>query len=154
MGAGVGGPPPAARLPSAATAGCPLPAGVGLEVERAELVQADDHLGAAGFHVVGAVHQPVQVQDAVLLGLEVRVGGLLPGLDHLKGHALLVEQDPQAFVAEVVDHPLGDQEVGQLGQRPGRKRQVVVDRPGQRGPLDLAPLGEGEGGWATAGIAW
>jgi hypothetical protein len=48
-----------------------------LEVERAELVQADDHLGVAGFHVVGAVHQPVQVQDAVLLGLEVRVGGLL-----------------------------------------------------------------------------
>ena len=34
----------------------------------------------------------------------------------LKGHALLAEQDPQALVADVVDHPLGDQELGQLGQ--------------------------------------
>jgi hypothetical protein len=47
---------------------------VWLEVERPGLVHADDHLGVAGFDVVGAVPQPVQVQDAVLLGLEVRVG--------------------------------------------------------------------------------
>jgi hypothetical protein len=58
--------------------------------------------------VVGAIHQPIQVQDAVLLGLEVGIGALLPGLDHLKRHPLLVEQNPQAFMADVVDHPLGD----------------------------------------------
>ena len=46
----------------------------------AELVHADDHLGIAGLDIVGAVHQPVQVQDPVLLGFEVRVAGLLPGL--------------------------------------------------------------------------
>jgi hypothetical protein len=93
------------------------------------------------------------MQDPVLLGLEIRVGGLLPGLDHLKGHALLVEQGAQALMADVVDHPLSDQEVGQLGQRPGREGQIMVDRPGQRGLLDLAPLDEGEGGRAAAGIA-
>jgi hypothetical protein len=46
---------------------------VGLQVEGAELVDADDHLRVAGLNLAGAVHQPVQVQDAVLLGLEVRV---------------------------------------------------------------------------------
>jgi hypothetical protein len=35
-----------------------------------------------------------------------------------KGHALLTEQEPQALVADVVDHLLGDQEPGQLGQAP------------------------------------
>ena len=35
-------------------------------------------------------------------------------------------------MADVVDHPLGDQEVGQLGQAPGRERQPVL------GGLDLA----------------
>ncbi len=34
-------------------------------------------------------------------------------------------------MADVVDHPLGDQELGQLGQAPGRKGQVVVLRAGQ-----------------------
>jgi len=29
----------------------------------------------------------------------------------------------------------------------------MVDRPGQGELLDLAPLGQGEGGWAAAGIA-
>jgi hypothetical protein len=57
-------------------------------------------------------------------------------------------------MADVVDHPLSDQEVGQLSQAPGREGQVMVDRPGQRSLLDLAPLGQGEGGWAAAGIAW
>jgi hypothetical protein len=34
-----------------------------LEVERAELVDADDDLRITIQDVVGAVHQPVQVQD-------------------------------------------------------------------------------------------
>jgi hypothetical protein len=126
---------------------------MGLQVERAELVHADDDLRITIQDVVGAIHQPIQVQDPVLLGLEGWVAGLLPGLDHLKGHALLAEQGPQALMADIVDHPLSDQEVGQLGQRPGREGQVMVDRAGQRGLLDLAPLDEGEGGRAAAGIA-
>jgi hypothetical protein len=32
----------------------------------------------------------------------------------LKGYALLAEREPQALVADVVDHPLSDQELGQL----------------------------------------
>jgi hypothetical protein len=44
-----------------------------LQVEWAELVDADDHLRVAVQDISGAVHQPVQVQDPVLLGLEVRV---------------------------------------------------------------------------------
>ena len=70
---GVGGPPPAARPRAATTPGRPLPTRVGLEVERAELIDADDHVRVAGLDVASAVHQPVQVQDAVLLGLEVGV---------------------------------------------------------------------------------
>ena len=62
----------------------------------------------------------------------------------MKGDALLAEQDAQALVADVVDHPLGDQEVGQLGQAPGRERQAVLDRLGLGDLLDLPALGQGE----------
>jgi hypothetical protein len=44
---------------------------VGLQVERAELVDADHHIRVAIEHVDGAVHQPVQVQDPILLALVV-----------------------------------------------------------------------------------
>jgi hypothetical protein len=64
----------------------------------------------------------------VLLGFEVGVVGGLLGLYRLKRHALLAEQDPQALVADGVDHPLGDEVVGQLGQAPRRERQVVIAR--------------------------
>jgi len=77
-------------------------------------------------NVAGAIHQAVQVQDPVLLGLEVRIARLLPGLQAWKRHAFLAEQEPEALVADVVDHPLSDQEVGQLGQAPGGERQVMV----------------------------
>jgi hypothetical protein len=46
----------------------------------------------------------------------------------LKGDALLAEQDPQALVADVVDHLPSDQELGQLGQPPGGERQVIAGR--------------------------
>jgi hypothetical protein len=62
----------------------------------------------------------------------------------LKADALLAEQQAQAFVADVVDHPLGDREVRQLGQAPGRERQTMIGRPGQRGLLDLLPLRQRE----------
>jgi len=40
--------------------------------------------------------------------------------------ALLAEQGTQALVADVVDHPLSHQELRQLRQAPGRKRQVML----------------------------
>jgi hypothetical protein len=78
---------------------------VGLQVERAELVDTDHHVRIIVKHLHGAVHQAVQVQDPVLLGLVVRVVAVLPGLQALKRHALLAEQHPKALVANVVDHP-------------------------------------------------
>jgi hypothetical protein len=51
---------------------------VGLQVERAELVDAGHHIRVAVEHVDGAVHQPVQVQDPILLALVVGVAGGLP----------------------------------------------------------------------------
>ena len=85
-------------------------------------------VGSPGSGFAMAVGDGVQLEDPVLLGLEVGVVGCLPGLHRLKGHALLAEQHAQALMADVVDHPLGDQELGQLGQTPGRKRQAG-DRP-------------------------
>jgi hypothetical protein len=85
------------------------------------------------------------VLDAGLLGGVVGVVGGLPGLYPLKRHARLAERDPKALMADVVDHSLGDQEVGQLGQAPGRERQAVLGRLGHGDLLDLAAFREGEG---------
>jgi hypothetical protein len=71
--AGVGRPATPPGLGASTTLDCPMAAGMGLEVERPELIHAEDHVGVAGFDVVGAIHEPVQVQDAVLLGFEVGV---------------------------------------------------------------------------------
>jgi len=62
----------------------------------------------------------------------------------LKRDALLVEQDSKALVADAVDRPLGDQEVGQLDQAPGRKRQAVLGRLGLGDLLDLPAFRQGE----------
>ena len=43
-----------------------------------------------------------------------------------------------------VDHPLGDQVVGELGQAPGRKRLAKIGRDRQRDPLDLLALRQRE----------
>jgi len=108
----VGRPSPAAGRPSAlAAGGGPLLAGVWLQVQRPELVDADHHRRVAIAGLSLAVGEVIQLQDAVLFGLEVRVVGLLPGLYRLKRHALLAEQNPQALMADVVDHPLSDEEV-------------------------------------------
>jgi hypothetical protein len=124
-----------------------------LEVERPELIDADDHPWVARLGIDGAVHQAVQVQDPMLLGLQVRVAGLLPGLDQLKGHALLAEQAPQALVAGDRRPPLSDQELGQLRQRPGRERQVMVDGPGYGELGDRSALGQGEGRRTATAVA-
>jgi len=70
--AGVGRPPAGPGLPlrvlvpSAAFG--PLSFGVGLEVERAELIQAEDDVGLAVFGYDLAVGERVQVLDAGFLG--------------------------------------------------------------------------------------
>ena len=109
--------------------GRPLAAGVRLQVERPELVDADHHRRIIVTRFDLAVGDVVQLEDPVLLDFEVGVVGLLPRLHRLKRHALLTEQDPQALMADVVDHPLSDEMLGQLGQRPlsrtaGRDRSV------------------------------
>jgi hypothetical protein len=81
-----------------------------------------------------------------------RVLGGLPGFQPLKRDALGAEQDPQALVADVIDHPLGHQEVGQLGQAPGGKRQVMLGRLRFGDLLDLPPLPQGELGRVTASV--
>ena len=55
-------------------------------------------------------------------------------------------------MADVVDHPLGNEELGQLGQAPRRKGQTVVGRAGQGDLFDLASLGQGEGRRPPAGV--
>lgn len=85
----------------------------------------------------------VELQDTVLLGLEVGIARLLPGLYPLKGDAFRVEQLVQALVADVLYHLLFDQVLGELGQAPGRERQVVIARARERDLLDLAALGLG-----------
>jgi hypothetical protein len=92
----------------------------------AELVEAEHYGGVDGAGFDLPVGDRVQLQDAVLLGFVVGVGGLFPGFDHLKGDALLAEQKAQAFMADVIDHPLRDQEVGQLVSRLSHQDVNVV----------------------------
>ena len=73
VGAGVGGPPPPARAPTATTAQGPLATGMGLEVQGPELIDADHHRGVIGAGLGDRVGDRVQLQDPVLLALEVRV---------------------------------------------------------------------------------
>src|SRR6266498_4571530 len=67
-----------------------------------------------------------------------------PSFQPLKGDALLTEQHAQALMADVVDHPLSHQELRQLRQAPGGKRQAMLGRPGLGDLLDLPPLHQGE----------
>jgi hypothetical protein len=101
-----------------------------------------------------AVGDGVEVFDPGLLGGVVGVAGGLPGLHPLKGQALLAEQAAHALVADVVDHPLGDQEVGQLGQAPGRERQAVLGRLRLGDLLDLPAFREGERSGPAALVLW
>jgi hypothetical protein len=98
----------------------PLPARVRLKVEGPELVHAEDNFGLARLGHDLAVGDRVEVFAPGLLGGVVGVARGLPGLCALEGDAFLAEQDAQALVADVVDYPLGDQEVGQLDQARGR----------------------------------
>jgi hypothetical protein len=79
-----------------------------------------------------AVSDRIQVLHPGLLHRIVQVLGCLPGLQALKGDALPAEQHAQALVADVVDHPLGNQELRQLRQAPGQNGKSCPDG------LDLA----------------
>ena len=145
----VGGAHPPPRAPTgvfalAADRG-PLPAGPGLQVQRPELVHAENHLRVPVLREDLAVGDRVQVLDPRLFPCVLGVFRCLPRFQPLKGDAFLAEQDPEPFVADVVDHPLSHQEVGQLGQAPGGKRQAVVTGMAPGDLLDLAALREGEG---------
>ena len=119
----------------------PLLARPGQQVERAELVHREDHRRITTLGLGFSLGDVVELQHPVLLRLVVGVIGLFEGLYGLKGHLLLSEQDPQALMADVVDHPLGDEELGQLGQAPGRKRQTVIGRAGQSDLVNLLRCG-------------
>jgi hypothetical protein len=77
---------------------------------------------------------------------------LFEGLDHLKQHALLSEQSPKALMADVVDHPLSDQELSELAERPGRERETMILRTRQGDLLDLLTLGQRELRRTTTGV--
>jgi hypothetical protein len=126
--------------------------GRGSRLRGSELVHADDHGGVALLRLGLAISGVVELEDPVPLGLEVRVVRLLPGLDHLKRNALLSEEQAQSFVADVVDHPLSHQELGQLGQARARKGQAVVDGPAESDLLDFPALGQGKGRGSAPGV--
>ena len=86
----------------------------------------------------------VELEDPVLLRFEVGVVAHLEGLDDLKRDAFLSEQDPKSFVADVVDHPLSHQKLGEFRKRPRRERQVVIHRTRQGDLLDLSTLRQRE----------
>jgi hypothetical protein len=87
------------------------------------------------------------------LASKVRVVGLLEGLYGLKGHALFAQQQAKPFMANVLDHPLSDQELSELGQAPGGESQAVVHGTGKSNLFHLAPFAQGELGRVATAIA-
>jgi hypothetical protein len=79
-------------------------------------------------------------------------GGALRGRDdpvgaaelHRLGRGTAKGHRQQPLVADVVDHPVSHQELGQLRQTPRRERQVVIHRAGQRDLLDRLSLTQRE----------
>jgi hypothetical protein len=122
----------------------PLTARPWLQVQRPELVHAEDHfwLTGLGHHLTAG--DRIRVLHARLLRRIVRSLDAFQGLHPLKADALLAEQNPQALGTDVVDHPLGHQEHRQLGQAPGGKRQIMSGRLGLGDLLDLPPLAQRE----------
>jgi hypothetical protein len=66
--------------------------------------------------------------------------------------AFLAKEHPQALVGDIVDHPLGHQEVRQLRQAPGGKRKPVLGGLGLRDFLDLPPFRQRELPRTAAGV--
>jgi hypothetical protein len=108
-GAGVGGahPPPwcAPGFFALAADRGPLPARMGLEVQRPEFIDAEDHFRVAGLWAHLAAGDRVQMLDPGLLRRIRGVLGGFPGFQALKGGALLAEQRPQALMADAAATP-------------------------------------------------
>ncbi len=152
--ADIGGPARPARGRARSTADValgPMAPRMRLEVERPELVAADDDAGIARPCLDLSVGQVIELEDALLLQLEVGVAGFLPGLDGLKDTPL-TEKRPESLVADVLNHPLSHQVVGQLGERPGREGLAVIGRTAESDLLDLGPLGGAELGRPAPGV--
>src|SRR5690606_5260872 len=98
LGAGVCGPPP--RPPPMRTAVAPptaigpLPARMRLNVQRPELVNAEDHLRLARVWYHLTIGDRVQMLQPGLLHRVVRIPGGLPGLYPLKRDVLGTKQLP------------------------------------------------------------
>ena len=84
-----------------------------LEVEGAELVHAPDHLGVASQHLGSAVHEPVQVQDAVLLVSQASSGERFQVVRRCKDTPSRGAA-PAGPRGRVSSPPLGDQGIGRL----------------------------------------
>jgi hypothetical protein len=123
-----------------------------LQVQRADFIDAEDHLRFPFVRDHLAVGDRVQVPDPGFLHRVLRVLGGLPGLYVLKGDALLAKQQAQALLADVVDHPLGHKELRQRRQAPHGERQVMLSGAGLGDLLDLPPLRQGKLRWAAAAV--
>src|SRR5271154_7178208 len=155
FGAVVGGPASAALGASLSQLrhGRPMAARSRQQVERPELVHADNNLWVTCGWGDFPISQVVELEDPVLLGFKVWGLGLFEGLYGLKRNTPFTQQQAMPFMANVLDHPLGDQELSELGQAPGGKRQAVVHGTRESHLLDLAPLAQCELGWVAAGVA-
>ena len=108
--------------------GEPALAGSGHQIQRPELVEAD-HPPVARWLVV-------QGEDAVLLGGEVRIVRVLPGLRALKRDPCVAKDLPDRLVADP-DVGVRSEVVAQLGQAPTGERAAQPGRVGLGRAADL-----------------
>ena len=78
------------------------PARPRLQVQRPELIHAEDHVRVDGPGGRPSVRDGVQVVHPRLLGRVVRIRGGLPGLHGLKGHPLRAQQRAEPLVGDVL----------------------------------------------------
>jgi hypothetical protein len=78
---------------------------MGLQVQRAELIDAEHHRGIGRAGLGQPVGDGVELEHPAGLGLIVRVGAGLDGLHRLNADVLVMQDQAQALVGDVVDHP-------------------------------------------------
>ncbi len=157
IGAGVGGPATSASWFFGPLAlddpRCPLLARPGQEVERAELVHADDDARIALLRFCLAIGNLIELEHPVLLGLEVGVVGLLVGLDHLKRDTLLAEEHAQTLVTDVVNAPSATRNSASFGQAQVEKGRSWSTGRLESDLLDLPALRQGEFRWSAPRVS-
>ena len=101
----------------------------GQEVQGPELIDAQPP-------AFGGPAPLVQPPQAAVLGPELRVGGVLPGLGVTPAHAACPQELTQVLQGDRGDDLLGDQVLPQLGQRPDTHAdQLLGRREGDLGDL-------------------